>query len=117
MEAKAFLHRHLFLSTMRSRERSTVWFHRYPSPRASEAGLLAELARQGLECHPLPRSPEPSHGPGLLLFDAFTPELADWIRGHSGQGEERLLAVGTREALSRGAGWRLLAAGAADVLP
>ncbi len=102
---------------MRSRERTTVWFHRYPSPGTSTAGLLAELARQGLECHPLLRSSEPSHGPGLLLFDAFTPELADWIRERSGHGEDRLLAVGTREALSRGAGWRLLAAGAADVLP
>jgi transcriptional regulator with GAF, ATPase, and Fis domain len=102
---------------MRSRERSTVWFHRYPSPGASEAGLLAELARQGLECQPLARSPEPPHGPGLVLFDVFTPGLADWIRERSRQGEERLLAVGSREALSRGAGWRLLAAGAADVLP
>ena len=102
---------------MRSRERSAVWFHRYPGSGTSEAGLLAELARQGLECHPLPRSSEPSHGPGLVLFDAFTPDLADWIRERSGRGEERLLAVGTREALSRGAGWRLLAAGAADVLP
>jgi transcriptional regulator with GAF, ATPase, and Fis domain len=102
---------------MRSRERTTVWLHRYPSPGTSETRLLAELARQGLECRPLPRSPEPSQGPGLLLFDTFTPELADWIRERSGHGEERLLAVGTREALSRGAGWRLLAAGAADVLP
>jgi transcriptional regulator with GAF, ATPase, and Fis domain len=102
---------------MRSRERSTVWFHRYPSPGASETGLLAELARQGLDCYPLPRSAAPPHGPGLLLFDALTPELADWIRERSRHGEERLLAVGTREALSRGVGWRLLAAGASDVLP
>ncbi|HEY0555673.1 MAG TPA: sigma-54 factor interaction domain-containing protein [Thermoanaerobaculia bacterium] len=102
---------------MRSRERSTVWFHRYPGSGTPESGLLAELARQGLECHPLPCSSEPSHGPGLLLFDAFTPDLADWIRERSRQGDERLLAIGPREALSRGAGWRLLAAGAADVLP
>jgi transcriptional regulator with GAF, ATPase, and Fis domain len=102
---------------VRPQERSPIWFHRFgPGPGGAEARLLAELARQGLDGYPLSGPAEPSPGPGLLLFDVFTPELADWIRERSGRGEERLLAVGPREALSRGAGWKLLAAGASDVL-
>jgi transcriptional regulator with GAF, ATPase, and Fis domain len=100
---------------MRPRERSIVWFSRFGAG-ASEARLLEELARQGLDCQPLSNSADPPSGPGLLLFDGFTPELADWIWERSRHGEERLLALGSREALSQGAGWRLLHAGASDVL-
>jgi len=74
------------------------------------------LARQGVDCHPLAHPEARPAGPGLLLFAGDTPELAHWIRERSRRGEERLLAVGPREALARGAGWRLLAAGASDVL-
>ncbi len=53
----------------------------------------------------------------MLLFDGHAPELEDWIRERSRRGEERLIAVGLRrDVLARGAGWRLLAAGASDVL-
>ena len=100
---------------MQASERSTVWFTRFGSE-ASEARLLEELARQGLDCQPLSVSADSPSGPGLLLFDGFTPELADWIWERSRHGEERLLAVGTREALAQGAGWRLLHAGASDVI-
>ncbi|HEX9943123.1 MAG TPA: sigma 54-interacting transcriptional regulator [Thermoanaerobaculia bacterium] len=103
---------------MRSRDRLTVWWDRFGAGAgASEAGLLKELARQGLDSYPLHRSADSSPGPGLLLFDGYTPELEDWVRERSRRGEERLIAVGMRrEALARGAGWRLLAAGASDVL-
>jgi transcriptional regulator with GAF, ATPase, and Fis domain len=98
---------------MRSRDRLTVWWDRFGAG-ASAAGLLDELARQGLDVY---RSADSSPGPGCLFFDGYAPELEDCIRERSRHGEERLIAVGMRrEALARGAGWRLLAAGASDVL-
>jgi len=108
----------LLLSPMRSRKRLAVWLDRFGSgSRAAETELLEELARQGLDCYPLRGPADSPAGPGLLLFDGYTPELAEWIREHSRFGKERLLAVGTRrEALSRGEGWRLLHAGASDVI-
>ena len=100
---------------MRARDRLTVWWDRFGGAAGtSPTGLLDELARQGLEAH---RSPDSSSGPGLLLFEGYAPELEDRIRERSRLGEERLIAVGMRrEALAHGAGWRLLAAGASDVL-
>ncbi len=99
---------------MRLRDRLTVWWDRFGSGAGAGApGLLDELAKQGVDIHRSADSP----GPGLLLFDGYDPELEDWIRTRSRRGEERLIAVGTRrEALAHGAGWRLLAAGASDVL-
>ena len=103
---------------MRSRERLSIWWDRFgASAGASAAGLLEELARQGLDSYPLYCSPDSSSGPGLLLFDGYDPELEDCIRERSRRGEERLIAVGMRrDALARDAGWRLLEAGASDVL-
>src|SRR5262245_5822629 len=100
---------------MRSRDRLTIWWDRFGSnARAPAARLLDELARQGLEVHQCAGS---SPGPGLLLFDGHAPELEHCIRERSLHGAERLIAVGMcGEALARGTGWRLLAAGASDVL-
>ncbi|HTQ81437.1 MAG TPA: sigma 54-interacting transcriptional regulator [Thermoanaerobaculia bacterium] len=79
--------------------------------------LAAELAGRGLDCHPLASPREPAPGPALLFFDACGPELLERVSALSRGGQERLLALGThREALARGDGWRLLAAGASDVL-
>jgi hypothetical protein len=66
-------------------------------------------------------SPEPTersshHGFGLLLFDAPDAKLLDVLQSKSRNGFEHVLAVATRsEALSGGAVWELLQAGAADV--
>ena len=102
---------------MSSRDRLAVWWDRFgASGGALDVGLLDELARRGLDPYPLPRS-DPSPGPGVLLFDGYDSELEAMIRERSRRGEERLIAVGMRrEALARGAGWRLLEAGASDVL-
>ncbi len=96
----------------------SIWWDRFGTGAgASAAGLLEELVRQGLDSYPLYRSPDSSPGPGLLLFDGYDPELEACIRERSRRGEERLIAVGMRqEALARDAGWRLLEAGASDVL-
>src|SRR5689334_21284462 len=102
---------------MRAKDRLSVWWERFGSAERRGAGLLEALARKGVECQPLTRSSDPPGGPGLLLFDAEAPELADWVRERSGHGQERVIAVGaSREALSRGSGWKLLEAGASDVL-
>ncbi|HEX3130892.1 MAG TPA: sigma 54-interacting transcriptional regulator [Thermoanaerobaculia bacterium] len=94
-----------------------MWWERFGVRERREAGLLEALARKGVECQALARSSDPPGGPGLLLFDAEAPELADWVRERSGHGQERVIAVGaSREALSRGSGWKLLEAGASDVL-
>jgi transcriptional regulator with GAF, ATPase, and Fis domain len=101
-----------------SRERFSVWWHSLSS-RAEfpAAGLVDELTRWGLDCRPHRQAAQSPSGPGLLLFDGCTAELTDWIRQHSRNGEERLLAVGTsRDALTRSVGWQLLDAGASDVL-
>jgi transcriptional regulator with GAF, ATPase, and Fis domain len=82
---------------------------------------VGELARRGVECHPLPHPSSTPSGPGLLVFDGcgpgLHPGLADSVRDLSRRGEERLIAVALcREALARGSGWQLLQAGASDVL-
>jgi len=59
----------------------------------------------------------PRVGPGLVFFDAVSPELCGFVRESSRDGLKRVLAVGSsRSALAGGGPWRLLSAGAADVL-
>ena len=98
--------------------RQAIWLAGLGSGRAvPRRELTAQLTSRGLDCRPLTGPGEIPAGPGLLLFDAYGPELLDRIGACSRGGQSRLLAVGTRrEALSRGDGWRLLAAGASDVL-
>ncbi len=102
---------------MRDKDRLAVWWDRFGSGTGTVVpGLVEALSRKGIECYPLSRSSS-GNGPGVLIFDGDAPELVDRVREHSRHGEERLIAVGTqREALARGAGWRLLEAGASDVL-
>jgi len=72
----------------------------------AEAGL-APRAREGTA----PR------GPGILVFTEITPRLCDHLREFSGGGVDRVLAVATtRLAMDAGGVWRLLHAGASDVL-
>ena len=98
-------------------KRLAVWFNGSdPGRAAGRKGLVEQLEHRGFDCHLLRSSPQAPEGPGLVFFDDFGPELVEHIRACSRRGEERLLAVGTRkEALGRGDGWRLLAAGASDV--
>ncbi|MFL6202591.1 MAG: sigma 54-interacting transcriptional regulator [Thermoanaerobaculia bacterium] len=82
---------------------------------------MGELARRGVECHPLVHPSAAPSGPGLVVFDGcgpgLHPGLADSVRDLSRRGEERLIAVALhREALARGSGWQLLQAGASEVL-
>lgn len=57
-----------------------------------------------------------SPGPGVLFFEEITPRLCSFLRDVSRNGLERVLAVtASHSALSEGAIWPLLRAGASDV--
>jgi transcriptional regulator with GAF, ATPase, and Fis domain len=72
------------------------------------------LAGAGVEVRP--RGANPS-GPGLLLFDEGGEALYERVLDLSGQGSERVLAIArARTGLANGVAWRLLQAGASDVL-
>jgi transcriptional regulator with GAF, ATPase, and Fis domain len=107
----------VYLLTVRAKDRLSVWWERFGAVDRRETGLLEALARKGVDCQLIARSSGPPAGSGLLLFDTEAPELEQWVRERSGHGQERVIAVGaSREALSRGSGWKLLEAGASDVL-
>ena len=97
-------------------ERVSVWVAGLtPDDRVPDS-LVVELERAGLACAEMAEGP--SHGgPGIVCFDRYDPQFLGRVHGWSRGGAERLLAVALREgAGGRGAGWALLAAGAADVL-
>jgi transcriptional regulator with GAF, ATPase, and Fis domain len=61
--------------------------------------------------------PAGTAGPGLVVFDDFTPCVGEFLRKVSERGLERVLAIATTPtALAGGLAWRLLRAGASDVL-
>jgi len=75
---------------------------------------IQALARAGISVYP--RAGDRS-GPGLLLFDESGEALYEHVRDVSQHGGERLLAIArVPAALAGGASWRLLQAGACDVL-
>ena len=84
-------------------------------------GVLADssresqaLARAGVALRPRDGD---GRGPGLVLFDESGEALYDHVRGLSDHGSGRVLAIALHPtALAGGAGWRLLQAGASDVL-
>lgn len=56
-------------------------------------------------------------GPGIVVFNNITPEVYTFIQSASRDGTERVLAIAENEAaLSGNWAWRLLKAGASDVL-
>jgi len=88
-----------------------------PEHRDREQGLLDGLAGHGFDCRPAGELPEPGAVATVLLFDRCLPPVLDLIRRHGAGGTLRVLAVGLcRTGLADGDGWRLLAAGALDVL-
>jgi transcriptional regulator with GAF, ATPase, and Fis domain len=56
-------------------------------------------------------------GPGIIFFDAVSPELCDLVQTASRDGSERVIAIGSEpEALGDGASWQVIRAGASDVI-
>jgi transcriptional regulator with GAF, ATPase, and Fis domain len=77
--------------------------------------LLRRLAAAGVDSRPL--GGDPPVGPGLVLLRELSATLLDFVREASAGGLQRVLAIHTGDApLAPADSWRLLAAGAADVL-
>jgi transcriptional regulator with GAF, ATPase, and Fis domain len=93
-----------------------LWFHCFDTGTPFSADPCAgELARAGLS--PVPLDGDGPEGAGIVRFRQVSDGLCDWVREASRGGAHRVLALaGSRAALAGGAGWRLLEAGAADVL-
>ncbi len=91
------------------------WFryHRIGNALLGET-IVEAINRCGVALEPAQKSPP--MGAGLVLFDSMDDQLCKAIDRDSRHGFDRVLAVATcSEALSEGAAWRLLDAGAADV--
>jgi len=74
---------------------------------------IEALTRAGVSV----RSRTGEEGPGLLLFDEPSEGLYEYVRDVSRLGSTRLLAIArTTTALAPDVGWRLLQAGASDLL-
>ena len=91
-----------------------LWYHAFDDGPASDP-LPGELAAAGLA--PTPRDRDEPEGPGIVAFREVSDGLCECIHEASRGGAERVLAVAASPAvLADGAGWRLLRAGASDVL-
>jgi transcriptional regulator with GAF, ATPase, and Fis domain len=81
------------------------------------AEVAAGLAAAGLAVAPVAIARELIAGPGIVLFDRLSAEVAAAVASFSRRGLERVLAIATApSALGAGDMWRLLELGAADVL-
>jgi transcriptional regulator with GAF, ATPase, and Fis domain len=93
-----------------------VWRQCLLAERAAvPATILDALASVGVRTY----QPEPdsSSGSGIVFFDRLAPDLFDLVRAASCGGIERVLAVALGDAtLTVDAAWRLLLAGASDVI-
>jgi transcriptional regulator with GAF, ATPase, and Fis domain len=86
------------------------------SPEGWEQGLLRGLAAHGFDCRPAADTPDRRAVATVLLFDRCVPDLIHRIRQCTAGGARLLAAGSSRAGLAHGDGWRLLAAGASDVL-
>jgi DNA-binding NtrC family response regulator len=77
--------------------------------------MLKALARAGVE----PRNPDANapSGEGIVVFSAITDGLCEFLREVNNECRERILAISLSElGAASGDAWRLLRAGASDVL-
>jgi len=99
-----------------SATRTGVWIESVgTSPTLLIDRVIQALAQAGLSC--LPPEVVAPRGPGILVFTEVTPQLCDYLREISRGGVDRVLAVATsRHDMDAAGAWRLLQAGASDVL-
>jgi transcriptional regulator with GAF, ATPase, and Fis domain len=80
--------------------------------------VAAALLTNGIHQRRVPPPPRDEDRPVVLVFDAFSSELAEAVRGAAAGGRQRVLAVAaSHEGLPDGRAWELLRLGASDVLP
>ena len=93
-----------------------VWHHFFhPDCAFSPEPVVSALTQAGLATHSLTVDQAP--GPGLIFFHNATPALRGFIREVSHGGRERVLAVALADCAAADAEtWRVLRAGASDVL-
>lgn len=92
-----------------------VWYRFFPTELAeNKASLIDVFQVEGIDPHHC--EPTPSE-PGIVIFDQPTRELYDFLRLTRASGIGRIIALGlSRSALPTPAAWKLLNAGACDVL-
>lgn len=97
------------------RKNPRVWVHWYGNSKANlnEAGLKA-LSRGGLDLRRRGEMDEPADG--LFIFGEFTPEVCQSLHDLTTNNLDRVVALGVGAELSGAASWKLLEAGATDVL-
>jgi hypothetical protein len=77
--------------------------------------VLRALGASGIDAHA--RGEPAAPGPGIVVFDTASPELCALIAAASRAGAERVLAIGAGgDALADGGSWRVMDAGAGDVI-
>jgi transcriptional regulator with GAF, ATPase, and Fis domain len=93
-----------------------VWLHYCGGEDVLPERLVIQALRQrGLS--PLRLDDKPGLGIGLVVFDQDTPELCDRLREYSHNGLNRVLAIAvTSKGLRPGSVWKVLQAGASDML-
>jgi DNA-binding NtrC family response regulator len=93
----------------------SAWCEVFPDGRPASGGReLQALGRAGVAVRPRPAEGD---GPGLILFEQAGEPLYAHVRDVSREGAVRILAIArSSRALAPGVGWRLLQAGASDVV-
>ena len=94
----------------------SVWLHCSSGEHLlSRASIASALACEGVTCQRRDEVPESSLG--VVFFDRETPELIEFIQHSTHHGLHRVLAVAThRAAVAGNRPWKLMQAGASDVM-
>lgn len=94
----------------------SVWLHCQNEERPlSRQAITRALAGEGVKCQRREEDPRPELG--LFFFDEETPDLIEFIQDFSHDGYYRLLVVAThKRALAGNQPWKLMQAGASDVM-
>lgn len=100
---------------MRERGGTAAWFHFCGTNRSEEQGIRAELSKRGIHLDLTARLRAEGHG--ILCFSEITNELLGILGETQRQARGRILALAAATSeLPAGGSWKLLHAGASEVL-
>jgi transcriptional regulator with GAF, ATPase, and Fis domain len=93
-----------------------VWFHcQHGINQLARESAMSALAQEGVICRCRSSSSGPSFG--LIAFDKEKPDLLEFVQRSAGDISDRILAVALNKgALTGATPWKLLQAGASDVI-